>query len=264
MKLKRLLTFILIILSVFVLAACTKTENPTTETPSQPPEDTQNIVYDFQTLRQAFEKTSSLSGYTIRQTTSVFINMLGMQFSSTIAGTITQNYENEKHTMQADRIENIIGSDTRTSTYYVDGTLYIDDGAAKTKMSLSEDEFIRLYSNVIILFEENSLSSLDIQTINDGNIKFSASVSDSELSAYMKNALGASDTDKVECTKATVYYIISNNGYITEQGLRFNMSVEKDGIRSSVKVEQVYVYVNPGRVVKIEFPDFAEYIPASY
>ena len=250
---KKLASMLLVLVMVFALAACGGQS-------ADPKEAYQAAV----------EKNAALTSVDFQMDANMTVKSSGLSVPVTYSVGMKMDRADEENPEFAMNMKmDMTGITFEMHIYYRDGYVYMDVLGQKVKQAMdmqsAMDQLGSVDTSSAVEFTDDMIA--DIQFAEGNNNQIVLTLNNNALSAMQGILSEATDSssmrlddmsfDTFTCT------IDLTDGYITKQVVDLNGSYTVDGQEATMEGTITITINNPGQEVKIDFPDFSDYVEAS-
>lgn len=215
----------------------------------------------------ASKKTSSLPGmeanYSVDMNMDVAGSTIAIKMSSDmrIDGNNTDNMK-----LDMDMTMDLLGQNITTKTYYTDGYYYMDSMGSKFKypMNIEELQERLVANNVQTELKEEDFKKLTL-TKKDNLYELTFTIDADSMNNMVASSMSSlSDMLGDDSAETTVGNIdgtmtVNKDGYISTMTMKFPCTVSVEGQDVECDMTIAFEYIDPGKDVTVELPDFSEY-----
>lgn len=215
----------------------------------------------------AMLRTGKLDSYEAFMTVDMTMSVLGEEISIPMDVRIkAQDVHGKAPKMSAD-MSLTYGGHTTKDSIYIEGDwiyAYKDHEGVKAKMEEDEEYGSNYLASVKEMLQELPdalFEDAEMVENKDGSRTVELELSDDELEDMFGNMLeGVSDgagVDDISTSDATLTITVKDR-YVSSYRIAFDMYMEVEGYKTVTEVEVNLQFIDPGKDVKVEFPEGCE------
>ena len=213
----------------------------------------------------AMLRTQKLDSYEALMTVDMEMSVSGQKISIPMDVRIkAQDVHGTAPKMSADMSITYDGHTTKDSIYIEGDWIYAYKNHEGVKAKMEEDEahdsnYLESVKELLQELPESFFEDVEMVENEDGSRTVKLEISEAELSDMFDNVLeGVSDgADDISTSDATVTITVKDR-YLSSYRIAFDMYMNVEGYKAVTEVEICLKFIDPGKAVKVEFPEGCE------